>query len=77
MFRVLLFAIAFAGSASAAVDRALLARLGAGDNDQKIAVIGELVATGDPEVVPLLRTMAEGNLKKLIAAMRDFGLLQN
>ena len=45
-----------------ALDPALVAKL-AGDNDQKIAAIGELVATGDPDALPLLKSMADGELK--------------
>src|SRR2546428_10084417 len=64
MLRHLIFSILlFAGGAAAAIDPVLVAKLASGDNDEKIAVIGQLVASGDPAVVPLLKSMADGELK--------------
>jgi urea transport system permease protein len=58
-----LFVIAaVATTASAALDPALVKKL-AGDNDAKIAAIGEIAATGDPEAPALLRKLADGELK--------------
>ena len=63
MFRSLLFLIALlATTAAYALDPALVKRL-TGDNDAKIAAIAEIVATGDPEALALLKSMADGELK--------------
>jgi urea transport system permease protein len=52
-----------AGNAFAAIDPALLKRFATGDNDGKSTVIGEIVATGDPAVLELFKSMADGTLK--------------
>ena len=63
MYRALVLVIlVIAGNALAAVDPALVKRL-AGDNDAKIAAIAEIVATGDPAALALLKSMADGELK--------------
>jgi urea transport system permease protein len=63
MFRSLLFVIALlATTAAYALDPALVKRL-TGDNDAKVAAIAEIVATGDPEALALLKSMADGELK--------------
>jgi urea transport system permease protein len=63
MFRSLLLVLAsLAATAAFALDPALVKRL-AGDNDAKIAAIGEIAATGDPEALALLQSMADGELK--------------
>ena len=63
MFRSLLFVfVSLAATAMAAVDPALVKRL-AGDNDEKIAAIGEIAATGDPDALVILKQLADGELK--------------
>jgi urea transport system permease protein len=57
-----LFLLLVAGNALAAIDPALLARL-KGDNDEKVAAIAAIVATGDAAALPLLEQMAAGDLK--------------
>jgi urea transport system permease protein len=59
-FAALLF---LATSALAAVDPALVARLAAGDNDAKVEAIGRILASGDPDALPLLKSMADGELR--------------
>jgi urea transport system permease protein len=54
--------LVIAGNALAAVDPALVKRL-AGDNDAKVAAIAEIVATGDPEALKVLKSLADGELK--------------
>src|SRR5947207_1799143 len=49
--------------AAAAIDPALLARLAADDNDEKIAAIAAIVATGDPDAARVLKSMADGELR--------------
>jgi urea transport system permease protein len=60
---VLAVLLCLATSALAAVDPALVKQLAAGDNDAKAEAIGRIVATGDPEALPLLKSMADGELK--------------
>ena len=50
-----------AGEASA-IDQAAVAKLAAGDNDEKIEAIGALVAEGDPGAAALLAKFAEGEV---------------
>src|SRR5688572_27845120 len=57
-----LFLLVVAGNVLAAIDPALLARL-KGDNDEKVAAIAAIVATGDAAALPLLEQMAAGSLK--------------
>jgi urea transport system permease protein len=62
--RILLLALLLAaGSVSAAIDPALVARLGAEDNDEKVAAIAAIVATGDPDAMRALKSLADGELK--------------
>jgi urea transport system permease protein len=64
MLRVLAFVlIVMAGDTLAAIDPALVKRLATGDNDAKVAAIGEIVATGDPAALALFRSMADGELE--------------
>src|SRR5688572_15184211 len=64
MIRSCLFAfLLFAGSASAAIDPALVARLAADDNDDKVAAIAAIVASGDPDAARVLKSMADGELR--------------
>jgi urea transport system permease protein len=51
-----------AAGAHAAVDPALVARLAAEDNDEKVAAIAAIVATGDPDAVRVLKSLADGEL---------------
>jgi urea transport system permease protein len=63
MFRSLLFFVAMlATSAAFALDPALVKGL-TGDNDAKIAAITAIAATGDPDALALLKSMADGELK--------------
>ena len=61
-FGLVLFLL-FSHAIHAAIDPALLKRLAAGDNDEKIVVIGRIAASGDPEALGLFRSMADGELK--------------
>ncbi len=63
VFALALACLALANPASAAIDPALVKRLAAGDNDEKVAAIAEIVATGDPAALALFRSMADGELK--------------
>jgi urea transport system permease protein len=64
MLRVLAFVlIVMAGDTLAAIDPALVKRLATGDNDARVATIGEIVATGDPAALELFRSMADGELE--------------
>jgi urea transport system permease protein len=54
--------LVIAGNALAAVDPALVKGL-TGDNDAKIAAINAIAATGDPEALVLLKSLADGELK--------------
>jgi urea transport system permease protein len=60
---VLAALLAFAVSAVAAVDPALVKQLATGDSDAKVEAIGQLVATGDPDAFVLLKSMADGQFK--------------
>jgi urea transport system permease protein len=63
MVRILLTTLLFSfGIAQAAVDPALLSKLG-GDNDEKIAAIHQLAASADPDAAKVLKSMADGELK--------------
>jgi urea transport system permease protein len=64
LFRSVVFFIAMlaAPAVLASLDPALVKRL-AGDNDAKIAAIGEIAATGDPEALVVLKQLADGELK--------------
>jgi len=52
-----------ATAARAAIDPALVARLAAEDNDEKVAAIAAIVATGDPDAERLLKSLADGELR--------------
>jgi urea transport system permease protein len=54
--------LVIAGNVLAAVDPALVKGL-TGDNDAKIAAINAIAATGDPDALALLKSMADGELK--------------
>jgi urea transport system permease protein len=62
--RSLLFALllSIAGHAPA-IDRAAVEKLASGDNDEKIAAIGALVAEADPEAAAVLSKFAEGEVE--------------
>src|SRR5688572_8681263 len=60
---LLWLAAAFALPAHAAIDPALIARLAAEDNDEKVAAIAAIVATGDPDAARVLKSLAEGELR--------------
>jgi urea transport system permease protein len=63
MVRMLLTTLLFVfGISQAAVDPALIAKL-AGDNDEKIAVIHALAASGDADAAKVLKSLADGELK--------------
>jgi urea transport system permease protein len=59
---LVLILLVIAGNALAAVDPALLTRL-KGDNDEKVAVINAIAASGDASAIALLKQLAEGELK--------------
>ena len=62
--RIFLVCLLFlAGNALAAIDPALIARLAADDNDEKVAAIAAIVATGDPDSGRVLKSMADGELR--------------
>ena len=46
-----------------ALDPKLVERLGADDNDEKVAAIAAVVATGDADAMKLLKSMADGELR--------------
>ncbi len=52
-----------ASSAIAAIDPALVAKLASGDNDAKVEAIGQILATGDADALPLLKSLAAGEMK--------------
>ena len=60
--RILLLAFLLAASPAFAIDRAAVAKLAEGDNDEKIQAIGVLVAEGDPEAAAVLEKFAEGEV---------------
>src|SRR6185295_4197490 len=45
-----------------AVDAALAQRIATGDNDEKVAVIAQIVAAGDPKAIEFLQALAEGSV---------------
>jgi urea transport system permease protein len=53
----------FAGRAAAAIDPAILSKLAAGDNDEKIAAIGAIAAGGDPQSIEVLTALADGRVQ--------------
>ena len=62
--RILMVILAWiATGALAAIDPALVARLAAEDNDEKVAAIAAIVATGDPEAFKVLKSLADGELR--------------
>jgi urea transport system permease protein len=64
MSRALIFCLCWlAAGAFAAIDPALVARLAAEDNDEKVAAIAAIVATGDPDAARVLKSMADGELR--------------
>src|SRR5688572_21449183 len=65
MLRILLAALLLllAQGTLAAIDPALIARLAADDNDEKVAAIAAIVATGDPDAWRVLKSMADGELR--------------
>ena len=60
---LLCLALGLASNAGAAIDPALVARLAAEDNDEKVAAIAAIVATGDPDAMRVLKGLADGELK--------------
>jgi len=60
--RTLLLALLLAAAPAFAIDKAAVAKLAEGDNDEKIQAIGALVAGGDPEAAPILSKFAEGEV---------------
>ena len=52
-----------AAPAHAAVDPTLVAKLATGDNDAKVEAIAQVVSTGDPEALELLRSIADGSFR--------------
>jgi len=63
MRALVLILLVIAGNAFAAIDPALVKRLAADDNDEKVKAIAEIVATGDSAALALFRSMADGELK--------------
>jgi len=64
MSRIFILAMLFiASSAFAAIDPQLVARLAADDNDEKVAAIAAIVATGDPDAMRVLKSLADGELR--------------
>jgi urea transport system permease protein len=57
IFLVLLWALA--GSASAALDSAVVRKLATGDGDEKAAAVAAIVASGDESAASVLKTLAE------------------
>jgi hypothetical protein len=53
----------FASVSAPALDRAAVEKLAAGDNDEKIAAIGALLAEGDPAAAGVLARFAEGEVE--------------
>ncbi|HSS71553.1 MAG TPA: urea ABC transporter permease subunit UrtB [Casimicrobiaceae bacterium] len=53
----------FAGSASAAIDPQTIRDLAFGESDAKIKAIGALTASGDPDALPLLQALLDGELQ--------------
>src|SRR5688572_4991776 len=65
MLRILLatLLVLLAQAATAAIDPQLVARLAADDNDEKVAAIAAIVATGDPDAMRVLKSLADGELR--------------
>jgi urea transport system permease protein len=62
--RILISLLIFlATSVHAALDPAVVSKLASGDNDEKVAAIGALVAVGDAEALALRKSLADGELK--------------
>jgi len=60
--RNLLFVLLLAAAPAFAIDKAALAKLAEGDNDEKIQAIAALLAEGDPEAAAVLAKFAEGEV---------------
>jgi urea transport system permease protein len=63
LLAILLAAAALLARPAAALDAALVEKLGLGDSDEKVAAINALAATGDPKAAELLAALAEGDLQ--------------
>ena len=61
--RILLILLCLVASPVYALDKAALGKLAEGDNDEKIAAIGALVAEGDPQALAVLARFAEGEVE--------------
>ena len=68
LLAILLAAAALLARPAAALDAALVEKLGLGDSDEKVAAINALAATGDPRAAELLAALAEGEVQ--VAGMR-------
>ena len=56
-------AVLFAVSATAAIDPQTIRNLAFGESDAKIKAIGALAASGEPEALPLLQALLDGDLQ--------------
>jgi urea transport system permease protein len=64
MLRLLILLLSLAvADAAAALDPAIVSKLATGDNDEKIAAIGAIAATGDPQAIGVLKALAEGEVQ--------------
>jgi urea transport system permease protein len=63
LLTLLLAAGALLAHPAAALDAALVEKLGLGDSDEKVAAINALAATGDPRAAELLAALAEGDVQ--------------
>ena len=62
--RAFAFALLFVSSGIAhALDPGLVAKLAFGEGDEKIAAIGELAASGEPQAAVLLKALADGEVQ--------------
>ncbi len=59
---VFLLALGCAGTVHAALPEPLLLRLAAGDNDEKVAALGEIAVSGDPAALSVLSALGDGRL---------------
>ena len=58
----LLLLCAFLALPAHAVEAALAQRIATGDNDEKVAVIAQIVAAGDPKAIEFLQALADGTV---------------
>jgi urea transport system permease protein len=63
LLSILLAASALVAAPAAALDAALVEKLGLGDSDEKVEAINALAATGDPQAAVLLKALAEGDVQ--------------